>query len=294
MQNDSSEMSEQAKSLHGNQIITSTNYSQNYLTSDSIVKKINSTINDDIYSKLMFLYSTVGGHKNIVSLDRGHLPSKKDAFLFFEYMTCNFSGFFKSENIKSLTNSHCKYFAKQLLEGIEFLHSIDVIHESISSDNIWLNSQCDLKIMDYGEYRIINKYDCSRNDICLSPERCENMCIAPTKEIDIWDAGVFLSQLNNSGKDTYPRSDHVRTFENIVKIIGLPDQEQIEKATKKWFLKIYPDWTSNPNKILCNSFLMENDECFSEYWSFLKNLLQYKEKRWSSKQLLAHPYIDIE
>jgi serine/threonine protein kinase len=56
----------------------------------------------------------------------------------------------------NLTDDHIKYFMFQILKGIFYLHSGDVIHRDLKPDNIFVNKNCSLKIGDLG---LARKYE---------------------------------------------------------------------------------------------------------------------------------------
>ena len=47
----------------------------------------------------------------------------------------------------------------QLLKGMKYLHSTELIHRDLKPSNLLLNSNCNLKICDFGLARSIAK-DC--------------------------------------------------------------------------------------------------------------------------------------
>jgi serine/threonine protein kinase len=264
---------------------SSTDCSLNFLTPKWIIKRFNNSIKQTSISAFVDLLKTVGKHEGIISFE--HLCVKYGkTYLFFERMPNNFENIFKSEIIVgTISNEHCIWFAKKLLEALLFLHTHNIIHGYLSKDCIWVNEDCDLKIMDYCEHNL----SISEHGRHLSPEWCYDDSRVATKELDIWDAGVFLSQLNNSGKDTYPKLEVMNAICKIVEMIGLSDH--FPASAKIYYLKMYPDWIVPTVKISCNPFLTENAECFDKYWDFLRNMLQYKEKRFTAEQLLAHSYL---
>lgn len=51
---------------------------------------------------------------------------------------------------QDLTDDHIQYFIYQILRGLLFMHSANVIHRDIKPSNLLLNKACDLKICDLG------------------------------------------------------------------------------------------------------------------------------------------------
>ncbi|MBA0813020.1 hypothetical protein Gohar_026910 [Gossypium harknessii] len=51
---------------------------------------------------------------------------------------------------QALTDDHCQYFLYQLLWGLKYIHSINVLHSDLKPSNMLLNANCDLMICDFG------------------------------------------------------------------------------------------------------------------------------------------------
>ena len=49
-----------------------------------------------------------------------------------------------------LTNEHVQYFLYQILRGLKYLHSANVLHRDLKPSNLLVNGNCDLKICDLG------------------------------------------------------------------------------------------------------------------------------------------------
>lgn len=49
-----------------------------------------------------------------------------------------------------LSDSHFQYFIYQLVVGINYLHSANVIHRDLKPQNILVNKDCQIKICDFG------------------------------------------------------------------------------------------------------------------------------------------------
>jgi mitogen-activated protein kinase 1/3 len=49
-----------------------------------------------------------------------------------------------------LTIDHVQYFVYQILRGLKYINSANVLHRDLKPSNLLLNSNCDLKICDFG------------------------------------------------------------------------------------------------------------------------------------------------
>ena len=56
-----------------------------------------------------------------------------------------------------LTSVHIKAFMYQLMIGLKYIHSANVVHRDIKPANILVNEDCTLKICDFGLSRVIGK-----------------------------------------------------------------------------------------------------------------------------------------
>jgi mitogen-activated protein kinase 1/3 len=51
---------------------------------------------------------------------------------------------------QELSDDHCQYFLYQAVRGLKALHTANVLHRDLKPSNLLLNSNCDLKICDFG------------------------------------------------------------------------------------------------------------------------------------------------
>ena len=51
---------------------------------------------------------------------------------------------------QDLTDEHVRFFLYQLLRGLKYIHSTNVIHRDLKPSNLLVNENCDLKIGDFG------------------------------------------------------------------------------------------------------------------------------------------------
>lgn len=50
---------------------------------------------------------------------------------------------------QKLSTDHIRYFVYQILRGLKYIHSANVLHRDLKPSNILLNTSCDLKVLSY-------------------------------------------------------------------------------------------------------------------------------------------------
>ncbi|KAK6541590.1 hypothetical protein TWF694_007392 [Orbilia ellipsospora] len=103
------------------------------------------------------------------------------------------------ENATPFAEDDCRYWFRDLMLGIEYLHAQGIIHRDIKPDNLLLNHQNCLKIVDFGVSEMFDKDAAMKTSksagspAFLPPEMCT---IGHTeydgKAADIWSMGVCL------------------------------------------------------------------------------------------------------
>ena len=91
-------------------------------------------------------------HENIVLLkDIMRPPSKddfNDVYLVYELMDTDLHQILRSS--QGLSDEHSQYFLYQILRGLKYVHTAQVLHRDLKPSNLLLNANCDLKICDFG------------------------------------------------------------------------------------------------------------------------------------------------
>ena len=90
-----------------------------------------------------------------------------------------------------LTDEHIQYFLYQILKGMKYIHSSHVIHRDLKPSNLLLNSNCDLKICDFGLARGVKEevdYELTEYVVTRWYRAPEVMCSVQTYDhkIDVW------------------------------------------------------------------------------------------------------------
>eukprot|EP00607_Mallomonas_marina_P001977 CAMPEP_0182427044 /NCGR_PEP_ID=MMETSP1167-20130531/13545_1 /TAXON_ID=2988 /ORGANISM="Mallomonas Sp, Strain CCMP3275" /LENGTH=562 /DNA_ID=CAMNT_0024608865 /DNA_START=90 /DNA_END=1778 /DNA_ORIENTATION=+ len=192
-----------------------------------------------------------------------------DIYLVFEFVDTDLYKLILSAQF--LTTQHIQTFMQQMLMGVKYLHSANVIHRDIKPANILVNENCSLKICDFGLSRIVDSESIGRSDRCDDPivgvergtwsipprplSRCLTRHVvtrwyrAPelillqdyTAAVDVWALGcVFAELLSMQQESVRDCEDRVPLFpgKSCPSLSGdglrkLPDGQQIETSADR-------------------------------------------------------------
>ncbi len=128
----------------------------NSLTSERLaIKKISNAFENVVDAKRMLREIKLLRHlqhENIIKI-RDILPPPnrevfKDMYILYELMDTDLHQIIRSS--QPLSDEHCQYFIYQLLRGLKYIHSANVLHRDLKPSNLLLTANCDLKICDFG------------------------------------------------------------------------------------------------------------------------------------------------
>lgn len=163
-------------------------------------------------------------HENIVSITDMLPPDKKyvedfnDVYIVADLMETDLHRIIYSK--QALSIDHVQYFIYQVLRGLKYIHSANVIHRDLKPSNLLVNSNCDLKICDFGLARgivgdghlhtmkgsvLLTEYVVTRwyraPEIMLS-------CHKYSKPVDLWSVGCIFAELILR-KPYFPGDDYI-------------------------------------------------------------------------------------
>ena len=94
-------------------------------------------------------------HENIIDirdiLRPVNIESLRDVYIVQSLMETDLYKLLKTQR---LSNDHICYFLYQILRGLKYIHSANVLHRDLKPSNLLLNTTCDLKICDFGLARV--------------------------------------------------------------------------------------------------------------------------------------------
>jgi len=206
-------------------------------------------------------------HKNIVKFER-HFECRKNVYILLE--VCH-NGSLMELSLKrhKLTEHECRYFMKDILIGIKYLHSRYIIHRDLKLGNILLDKNLKIKICDFGLAAKLNFDSERKTTICGTPNYTAPEIILGKKtgeghsyEVDIWSIGVIMFTLL-TGKPPFETKNIKETYRRIRKIkyqFPINSDKYISNQAKNLISKIFmkdPNHRPNLSQISNHSFFKQ-------------------------------------
>ncbi|XP_022089630.1 extracellular signal-regulated kinase 2-like isoform X2 [Acanthaster planci] len=248
------------------------------------------------FREIMFLQE-FGDHRNIIKLlNVMKADNDKDIYLVFEYMDTDLHAVIKNGNI--LKDIHQRYIMYQLINATMYLHSGNVIHRDHKPSNILLDSECFVKVADFGLARSITQLDTtqSESDPALTEYVATRWYRAPeillaskryTKGVDMWSVGCILGELLR-GKPLFPGTSTLNQIERIMNVIDPPSKADKDAIDSEYVSSIL-DKASVRHR---QSFEDVLPKAPPDAIDLLRRLLQFNpEKRLTAAEALKHPYV---
>jgi len=207
---------------------------------------------------------------------------------------------------QELTDKHAQYFLYQILRGVKHLHSANVLHRDLKPSNLLVNSDCTLKICDFGMARVAASACMQPNQMGQSGDRGVSSQMteyvatrwyrAPevilswkhyTHAIDMWSVGCIFAELLGR-KPLFQGTDYMNQINKIIEIIGSPCYEDlmaIHNEAARQYIQLMGNKTGvSLYKIYPNASPAALD--------LLSRMLAFNpEKRLAVHEALAHPYL---
>lgn len=264
------------------------------------VKKIfdafrNRTDAQRTFREIMFLQE-FGDHPNIVKLlNVIRAQNDKDIYLIFEYMDTDLHAVIKKGTL--LKDIHKRYVMYQLLKAIKYLHSGNVIHRDQKPSNVLLDTDCIVKLCDFGLARSLSQIQEDSGNPALTEYVATRWYRAPeillgstryTKGVDLWSLGCILGEML-LGKALFPGTSTINQIEKIMSAIPHPTPDDILAIKSEYGSSVIQRMLLKPQVPLED---LVQPSVPADALDLLKGLLVFNpDKRLTAEQALEHPYV---
>ncbi len=211
------------------------------------IKKIGNVFEDVTKAKRILreikLLRHLNGHENVIQIfDLMTSPNSqdfKDVYIVTTLFETDLNGIISSK--QPLSKRHIQFFLYQILRGMKYIHSADILHRDLKPSNILVNSNCDLAICDFGLARGFGNWSDS-NWSLYSMESCmteyvvtryyrapELLCESSTydKSIDVWSIGCIFAEML-CRETLFLGKSPLQQLKMIAKFLPCPPSEELK------------------------------------------------------------------
>lgn len=237
-------------------------------------------------------------HENIISIldvmqPPEDLSNFEDVYVVLDLMESDLHHIIHS--VQPLSDEHIKFFLYQIMRGLKYIHSANVLHRDLKPSNLLINRNCELKIGDFGMARGLS-FSEEEHAMFMTEYVATRWYRAPelmlslneyTFSIDMWSVGCIFAEMLGR-RQLFPGKNYLNQLQLILSVVGTPSEEYIANVGSdrvKTYLQTLP--SRKPVEL---SVLFPN--ATSVALELLDQLLQLDpKKRVSPEEALAHKYL---
>ncbi|CAL4096260.1 unnamed protein product, partial [Meganyctiphanes norvegica] len=266
------------------------------------VKKIfdafrNETDAQRTFREIVFLLE-FSSHPNVIRLlNVLKADNNKDIYLVFQFMETDLHNVIKKGNV--LEDIHRRYIMYQLFRATRYLHSGSVIHRDLKPSNVLVDSDCRVKVADFGLARSVEPSALvePQGDPTLTNYVATRWYRAPeillnskryTLGVDMWSLGCILAEML-LGKPMFPGSSTIDQIERIMAVIAQPTREDLNCISSQYAASLLVKPHGGRTQRTLREMLQGSP---NDAIDLIEKLLVFNpEKRLTAAETLRHPYV---
>ncbi|XP_044868690.1 serine/threonine-protein kinase NLK2-like [Mauremys mutica] len=192
-----------------------------------------------------------------------------------------------------LSAEHIKVFLYQILRGLKYLHSAGVLHRDIKPGNLLVNSNCILKICDFGLARLEEPDEGQpmTQEVVTQYYRAPEILMGTPHygpPIDLWAVGCIFAELLGR-RVLFQGSSPIQQLDLITDLLGTPPPHALRSACEGARTHVLRGAHKPPALSVLH---LLSGEATHEAVHLLCRLLVFDPaRRLSARAALAHPYL---
>ncbi|GBF98219.1 cell-cycle-assocaited kinase [Raphidocelis subcapitata] len=254
----------------------------------------NATDAQRTFREIMFLQD-LDRHENIVRLQNVlRAENDKDIYLVFEYMETDLHAVIRANILEDV---HKQYVMYQLFRALKYVHSAQLLHRDIKPSNLLLNSECQVKLADFGLARSIAQLNGGDGPagggrgpvltdyVATRWYRAPEILLGSTRYttgVDMWSSGCILGEMLN-GRPVFPGSSTMNQLDRIMEATGRPSQEDLDAVSSPFAATMMESCSVTQAKRLADIFPTAPRDALDLLGKLLVRL--------TAAEALAHPYV---
>ena len=174
---------------------------------------------------------------------------------------------------KRLSENESSFFYYQIIQGLEYIHSLGIVHRDLKPENLLLSKEHLLKIIDFG---LSNYFKKGQKELLSTP--CGSPCYASPEmvagkkydgmKIDVWSTGIILFAML-CGYLPFEDKNNDKLFDKILECkIEFPDflSEDPKDLINK-ILVVDPDKRITIEEIKKHRYYLKGEKFFNEIFT---------------------------
>lgn len=265
------------------------------------IKKVTDAFQDLIDAKRILreikLLKHLGDHENVIGLvDISVMPPHtldfKDIYIVTELMECDLDRIVSSN--QPLSDQHAQYFLYQILRGLKYIHSANVLHRDLKPSNLLVNSNCDLSICDFGLARgVTSEYEDTLTEYVVTRWYRAPELLTDSKYygsgVDTWSVGCIFAEIL-SRKPLFQGKDYMHQLQVIIEMLGTPSPDEMDFISNSSARRTIQGFGKTRKRSL--SKLPQFQNCNPAAIDLLERMLVFDPNgRCTIDEALEHPYL---
>ncbi|MGH0180895.1 UNVERIFIED_CONTAM: hypothetical protein FKN15_005290 [Acipenser sinensis] len=196
------------------------------------------------HDNIVKVFETLGPSGRQLTEDVSSLTELNSVYIVQEYMETDLCKLLEQG---LMSEEHARLFMYQLLRGLKYIHSANVLHRDLKPANLFINTEdLVLKIGDFGLARIMDPHYSHKGylseGLVTKWYRSPRLLLSPnnyTKAIDMWAAGCIFAEML-TGKTLFAGAHELEQMQMILESIPV-----IHKEDREELLGVIPVFIKN-------------------------------------------------